>query len=66
MWSENSWCAQDFIEVLELLSGSLFICVCDRLVINVCHVGEPVHDKCPHHASLSDFVLINVNCGQAG
>jgi len=55
---------QNLIKVLELLPCTLLISIRNRLVINVRHVRESVNNKCPHHARLRHFVLLNVQAGQ--
>lgn len=64
MRCEDCRCRQDFIEVLELLSRSLLIRIGNCLVIDVGDVGEPIDNKCAHHASLGHFILFDVDGGQ--
>lgn len=55
-----------FIEVLELLSCPLLVRVGHCLLIDQSHIREPIHDKCPHHACLGHFILVDVDCSKVG
>lgn len=42
---EDGWSGKNFVEVLELLSGSLFVTVSHWTVIDLIYIGEAVDDK---------------------
>ena len=56
---EDCWRAQDFVEVLKLLTGALLVCVCHWPVVYLYHIREPVDNECPKKNGVRDFIFLD-------
>ena len=64
-WTKNGWCAQNLVEVLELLACFVLIRVANRLAINLSYIRESIHNEGSEEHSVRDFIILNTQTGQA-
>lgn len=56
---ENSWCRQNLIEMLELLTCLLLIRVRHRISINLCHIWESINNESSQENCIRNFVVLD-------
>jgi hypothetical protein len=62
---EDSRCAQNLVEMLELLTSTLLVAVCHWSFVDLDHVGKAVDYECAQQDGIGYFVLFNGQAHQA-